>query len=77
MSHHFSKWQKQNITIQVLLYSQLTAANCKLACLKYCTIYTQQIFTGSTTGFEFVNICWGELSNSSLNHSIQKLIAIA
>ena len=77
MSHHFSKWQKQNVTIHVLLYSQLTAANWKLVCLRYYTIYTQQISTGSTTGFEFVNVYWGELSNLSLNHSIKKLIAIA
>ena len=35
-------------------------------------IQTQQIYSSSATGFELVNVYWGELSNSSLNHPIQK-----
>ena len=76
MSHHFLMWQKQNITIHVLLFSELTAAKWKLACLRYCTIHRQQTSAGSTTGFEFVNVCREEMSSSSLNHSVPKLIAI-
>ena len=48
----------------------------KLVCLRSYTIHTQQTSTSSTAGFEFVNVCWGELPNSSLNHFMQKLIAI-
>ena len=49
----------------------------KLACLSYCTIHIQQTSTGSTTGFAFVQVCWGKLSSSSSNHSILRLIAVA
>ena len=77
MSHHFSTRQKQNKAIHNLLFSESTPTKRKLSCLRHCTIHTQQTSTVSTAGFEFVNVCWGELSNSFLNHSIQKLIAIA
>ena len=76
MSHHFSTCQKQNMTIRILLFSKLIAAKWKLGCLRYCTILTQETSAGSTTGFEFVSVCREELSSSSLNHPVQKLIGI-
>ena len=57
MSFHFSTLQKQNITIHVLLFSELTAAKLKLAYLWYCITHTQQASTGPSAGFEFVNVC--------------------
>ena len=57
MSHHFSTLQKQNITIHVLLFSELTAAKLKLAYLWCCIIHTQKASTAPSAGFEFVNVC--------------------
>ena len=57
MSHHFSTWQKQNITIPVLLFFGVNCRKVKTGMTKV---------TGSTTGFEFVNVCWGEMSRMPL-----------